>query len=790
MARPPAAGPFGVLIRLALFLVVSVLSGVLVAGLLLPLVGTVGAAAKTASQDFENLPSVLRQPLLSQQTKIYTKDGKLLATIYAQNRIVEPLSAISPLLQQAVVAVEDNRFYQHKGVDVHGLARALVSDLEGQSVQGGSTITQQYVKQVLVATATNDADRAEATARTPARKLREMRLALGLEEVWSKQDILQGYLNIAYFGHGAYGAEAASLRYFGVHAAKLNLGQAATLAGLVQSPVSYDPLRNPKLGTKRRDVVLSRMFDQGVISGKDYYAAIATPMATLTKKSAPPPNGCTASTSIAPYFCNYVLSILKSDPTFGKTAADREAFLAKGGLTITTTLDSRAQAAAQAAIVAKVPMTDRHGAAISVIQPGTGNILVMAQNRLWGAKKGNEYTTYNYNVDRSSAATNFNGVGFQTGSTFKPFVLAAALEQKIPVNEIIRAPNKIEAVGYTNCAGQDVSAPGAYVYNDEGHGGTYNMLSATANSVNTAFMLIEKQTGLCRPAQIAAAMGVHRADGLPLAQVPTLTLGVNPIAPLSMAEGYAAFAAHGLHCGARAILTITDKNNKPVKVPPMRCGQVIPKEIADGVTAILEGVMTNGTGRAMAFNHQTAGKTGTTNGHVNVWFCGYTTQLAAASWVGDPTGSSNVNLWAMYNVLIGGKRYSPAFGLNLPGPIWKSVMIATTDILQLPFGTFNKPDPSIIRGFTIKVPDLVGMTLPEALAALQAAGLQSQLISVKVASAVPADRVASTNPAAGSSVPTGATIKIYLSTGVPTPPSPTAIPTGTPTGTPTATPSP
>ena len=437
MARPQAAGPVAVLIRLALFTVVSVLSGVLVAGLLLPLVGSVGAAAKTASQDFENLPSVLRQPLLSQQTKIYTSDGKLLATIYAQNRIVVPLKAISPLLQQAVVAVEDNRFYQHKGVDVHGLARALVSDLEGQSVQGGSTITQQYVKQVLVATATTDADRAEATARTPARKLREMRLALGLEEVWSKQQILEGYLNIAYFGHGAYGAEAASLRYFGVHASKLNLGQAATLAGLVQSPVSYDPLRNPKLSTKRRDVVLSRMYDQGVISGQDYFAATGTPMATLTKKAAPPPNGCTSS--IAPYFCNYVLTVLKSDPTFGKTAADREAFLAKGGLTIRTTLSSTAQAVAQAAIFAKVPANDKHGAAISVVQPGTGNILVMAQNRVWGAKKGNQYTTYNYNVDRSSAGPSFNGVGFQTGSTFKPFVLAAALEQKIPVNEVIDA---------------------------------------------------------------------------------------------------------------------------------------------------------------------------------------------------------------------------------------------------------------------------------------------------------------------------------------------------------------
>jgi membrane peptidoglycan carboxypeptidase len=602
--------------------------------------------------------------------------------------------------------------------------------------------------------------------------------------VWSKQQILEGYLNIAYFGHGAYGAEAASLRYFGVHASKLNLGQAATLAGLVQSPVSYDPLRAPILSTKRRNVVLSRMYDQGVISGKDYFAGLATPMATLTKGAALPPNGCTSS--IAPYFCNYVLTILKSDSTFGATPADREAFLARGGLTIRTTLSSTAQAIAQAAIDKKVPVTDRHGAAISVVQPGTGNILVMAQNRIWGAKKGNQYTTYNYNVDRSSSTANFNGVGFQTGSTFKPFVLAAALEQKIPVNEIIHAPSRIEAVGYTNCAGQDVSVPGAYVYNDEGRGGTYDMRTATANSVNTAFMLIEKQTGLCRPAQIAQAMGVHQSNGQPLKQVPTLTLGVNAISPLRMAEAYAAFSAHGLHCEARAIVSVTDKTGKAVKVPPQRCGQVIDPAIADGVTAILESVMTAGTGRDMAFNHQTAGKTGTTQGHVNVWFCGYTPQLAAAAWVGDPTGSANEKLWSMRSVTIGGHHYAPAFGLNLPGPIWRQVMEAME--ANLPFVRFNQPDPSVIRGFTIKVPDLEGMTLTEADKALQVVGLQGQPMPTSIPSAtVPKGKVAATTPKAGSSVSSGGTVKIYISSGAP-PPSATPTPSSTPT--PSTTPSP
>ena len=653
-------------------------------------------------------------------------------------------------------------------------------------MQGGSTITQQYVKQVLVTTATTDAERAAAIARTPARKLREMRLALGLEEVWTKDDILNGYLNIVYFGHGAYGAEAASLRYFGVHALNLNLGQAATLAGIVQSPVSYDPLRNPALSTKRRDVVLSRMYDQGIISGQDYFAAKATPMSVLTKNSAPPPSGCTSGTSKAAYFCNYVLTVLKTDPTFGKTPADREAFLAKGGLTITTTLNYKDQLAAQAAIVAKVPMTDRHGAAISVVQPGTGNIEVMAQNRIWGTAKGNQYTTYNYNVDRSSATASYNGVGFQTGSTFKPFVLAAALEQKIPVNEVINAPNKIEAVGYTNCEGQDVSSPGTFVYNDEGGNGHYTLLTATAKSVNTAFMLIEKQTGLCAPATIAQAMGVHRADGNKFALVPTMTLGVNPISPLSMAVAYAGFAAHGKSCQPRAILLITDKNGHKVPVPPSRCAQAIPAAIADGVTSILEGVMKFGTGVDMAFNHQTAGKTGTTNDHVNVWFCGYTTQFAAASWVGDPTGSSNGKLWSMANVVIGGHRYHPAFGLNLPGPIWKTVMIQMSS--DQTFGVFNKPDPTVIRGLTVKVPDLAGKTLVQALKALQDVGLLGVPASQSINSVQPKGHVDSTDPAAGSSVGNGSTVTIYVSNGIPPPPPPS--PSGSPSGSPSPTPTP
>jgi membrane peptidoglycan carboxypeptidase len=256
-----------------------------------------------------------------------------------------------------------------------------------------------------------------------------------------------------------------------------------------------------------------------------------------------------------------------------------------------------------------------------------------------------------------------------------------------------------------------------------------------------------------------------------------------------MAEAYASFAAHGKHCAARAILSITNKTGKAVAVPPLRCGQVNDAAIADGVTAILEGVMTNGTGVNMAFNHQTAGKTGTTDGHVNVWFCGYTVQLAAAAWVGDPTGSANPALWSMTHVVIGGQTYAPAFGLNLPGPIWKTVMMAME--ANLPFLSFNKPDPSVLRGFSIKVPDVTGLGLAAAMKALSDAGLVGQPAPTSVPSpTVPKGKVSSTNPAAGSSVPTGTSVTIYISSGKPPPPPPTTSPSPTPTGSPSPSTSP
>ena len=296
-------------VRIGLVVVVSLVAGVLVALSALPFVGGIGVATKAAFNGYESLPDHLTTPPLPQRTRIVASDGSLIATIYEQNRVEVPLVDIAPVMRQAIVAVEDGRFYQHHGVDPRGVLRALVGNAGGSGgvTQGGSTLTQQYVKNVFVESAATDADASAARARNLGRKLKEMRYAMALERSLTKDQILERYLNIAYFGAGAYGVEAASRRYFNKSAKDLNLVEAATLAGAVQQPVAYDPLRNPNSSRNRRLQVLGRMVTMGYITQAeaDQAGAIATKSFLHPSR---PHNGCT--TSYAPFFCDYVYRTL------------------------------------------------------------------------------------------------------------------------------------------------------------------------------------------------------------------------------------------------------------------------------------------------------------------------------------------------------------------------------------------------------------------------------------------------------------------------------------------------
>jgi membrane peptidoglycan carboxypeptidase len=750
-----------VLTRLSLFVGVSALAGVLVAGLALPFVGGAGLAARSTSEHYESLPETLKIEALPQASRMLDSSGKVMATFYYQNRVTVPLRRISPVMRNAIIAIEDSRFYEHNGIDMRGTARALVNNQSGDDVQGGSTITQQLVKNILVesAAARDDAEAAKAAReKTYDRKLRELRYAIGLEKQLTKPQILERYLNISYFGARAYGVQAAARRYFSRGADKLSVDQAALLAGIVQSPGAFDPLRNPDSALSRRNVVIKRMADLGYISQAAADEATARP---LGLKVSPVPNGC--STAYAPYFCDFVVESLKNDPAFGKTAEDRIALLLRGGLTIKTTLNPATQKAAQKAVDDNIPRDDASGigTAISMVKPGSGAIQALAQNRTWGTAKKRGVTSINYNVETRYGGSTF---GFQAGSTFKVFTAAAALQQGIPMSLRIDSPERKEFRGFENCeTGADF--PTYPVSNSTDAGTTsVDMARGLAFSVNTWAVGLELRTGLCAPAEVAESLGVRQASGEPLQRVPSFTLGSNGIAPLRMAEAYATFAARGIHCTAFAVTSITDRSNRVVPHTKPTCERALDEPVADAMNQLLAGVVQNGTGRAMALGRPVAGKTGTTTDNYDVWFVGHTPDLATAVWVGDPgrVRKGKIVRQKMRGITINGRTINAAAGSTVAGPIWREAMLRS--LKDTPETPFKRPELQFVEGEDIEVPDTRDMTGDEAIDALAEVGLVGQVNERDVFSrSIDKGRVVFSYPAAGTTVTVGDEVDVYLS---------------------------
>ena len=412
--------------KILVFLGVSAICGVLVAGLLVPAAAVSGSAASGSIEFFDTLPAELKVDPPNQTTRILAADGSEIASVYKENRTKVALDQISPFMKEAVIAVEDSRFYEHGGVDTTGILRALVSTARGNR-QGASTITQQYVNNVLnsnLAAEGRDEDiKLNGVNKGVGDKLREMKLAIALEKEFSKDQILEGYLNIVFFNRDAYGIEAASRFFFSTSAKDLTLPQAALLAGLVNSPSAFDPIANPENAKQRRDLVLSLMRDQGKITQADFDAAVATPVETNVT---PARQGC-AYASTAPYFCDYVLHLLENNPAYGADLDERKRLIYGGGLTITTTLDPNAQAVAQEQVNASAGANpDKWGAAMVSVQPNSGKIISMAQNTTFLPAEGAFDSQVNFNVDKLDKDGNdLNGLGgAQPGSTMKPFTFA------------------------------------------------------------------------------------------------------------------------------------------------------------------------------------------------------------------------------------------------------------------------------------------------------------------------------------------------------------------------------
>ncbi|SPT54294.1 Penicillin-binding protein 1A/1B [Actinomyces bovis] len=675
-ARGKSLGSAQVISMLLVFSLLAVAGGVLSAGFAVPFVGAASAITKASQDMFNELPSDFNVLEPSQVSDIKAADGTQIATFYAENRIVVPLSEISPNLQNAVVAVEDRRFYQHKGVDPTGMVRALVKNASSSSTQGASTLTQQYVRNVLIEAGLQSGDSSAITAArasTFTRKLKEVKYALTLEKQLSKQKILEGYLNLAAFSPSTYGVEASARHYFSHSAKEMSVAEAALLAGLTNAPSAYDPVSNPEAATSRMSWVLDKMLHEQFIDQAQYDEAKATPIEQLLKVQ-DTVGGCGAAGSAA-YFCNYVVSEILNSEVYGKDKATRKQLLLRGGLTITTTLDMAKQQAAQASIEGHVPTGDPSNAkaALVSIQPGTGRIIAMAQNTAFGdpQQPGDTSTQISFSADAAHEGTTSNG--FQPGSVFKTFVLAEWYRLGRSAHEVLNTtPRTFNSSEWKICGGPGVVEPWPVKNVLPSESGKRSVYESAVQSINVGFAEMLTRMDICDVTKLAASVGIKKADGTELEPLPAIILGSMNTPPLTMANAYATFAARGVYCTPIAIDSITDKAGNSLQVPSANCAQAIEQRVADQVNATLTAVFSgSGTAAAGALpGRVAAGKTGTTDNSEHTWFVGYTPQLSTAAWTGHSDGTYSLSYqW------IGGRYYDIVYGNTISVPLWHDYMV-------------------------------------------------------------------------------------------------------------------
>lgn len=661
------------LVLLLAFIVLCVAGGFISSGLFIPLALGINKATDSSlvPQGTQSVDMELSK--LPQQSKMYANDGKtLLATFYDQNRIVVALKDISEPMQKAVVAREDHRFLEHSGVDPQGIARAFVQTyIRHGSTQGGSTLTQQYVKNALMDQAIEANDpiaEYHAHEETISRKLREMLISIQLEKHHSKEEILQGYLNIAQFGVGTYGVEAAARRYFSKSAKDLTLGEAATIAAVTKNPAAYDPTQNVKNSEEQRNIVLDQMQKYGFASAKDVAAAKAVSLESMLHVSSTPV-GCEAAGNAA-FFCDYVMRVMLNSDQFGKTAEKRRRLLYQGGLSIVTTLDPQAQDDAYQQVVKYDPVDDPSGieTMLTAVKPGTGEILAMVQNRNYGTTTNNgTSTSINYNVGQKWGG----GSGFAIGSSFKIINLVAWMQAGRKISTPMRNPSTY-AIDSFPCA---TKTHQIWNLHDTTGGASYESpLQGLVMSHNTTQASMAQKIGLCKIADSATALGYQNAiegqQDIHDTMTPTMVIGTLSTSPLSMATVYATIGANGVHCNPIAIKSITDSAGKTVKVPSANCTQAIPQDIAQTAAYALNQAVTRGVAQpARLTNYKSFAKTGTNE----------QTAISTASFLPNEISVFTLTGNAEYprdmtGITIGGRSEHYWYGESLSAPLTKAFL--------------------------------------------------------------------------------------------------------------------
>ena len=658
-----AVRPTQLFALLLAFLSVSSLMGVVGAGMLVPIAGPTALVAKSVPSVFNEMPGDLQTVAPAEESQLLDSSGGVIAHFYDKQRVVVPSANIADVMKKAIVAIEDKRFYEHNGVDATGIARAFVTNLGDSGRQGASTITQQYVRNSLAERGylEGDADQVSAaTEQTTERKLREIKYALALEKTQSKDEILTGYLNIAPFGPITYGVEAASQRYFSKSASELNYLEAALLAGLVQSPVQYDPLTHPEAAQERRDTVLATMLDQGVITQEEYDEGVATSVDSMLHPTVSS-EGCSGAESSKAYFCDYVLSQFLEDPTFGATRIERERLLKTQGITIRTTLDTAKQDAAYASLTNAIPVGDASGLndALVSLDPRTGKVLAMAQNTTYGIEAGQ--TMSNYSADGN----------FQVGSTFKVFTLLQWFKEGHSAYETVGSANTFYPNGSFKCDGRSITTEGYQVNDLAGKTGTMNVVRATGQSVNQAFVNMASRVDFCSIFETAYDMGITE-DGEVPSPFPANILGSVSASPLQMASVFATIANSGQQCKPQSIESVTDRDENVLKEFAADCKEVISPDLANKTAALLTASAGQYyTSTRLGDGRPFAAKSGTTDGQANTWLTGFTPSLATAVWVGHGDNSSQ----EFSGVVINGVYHSEIFGETYVGQnIWAPYM--------------------------------------------------------------------------------------------------------------------